>query len=41
MLAKNLSREKLGDQREKKRMLRESNVLDNMKNRKIWSKRDQ
>lgn len=41
MLAKNLSREELGDQREKKRMLRESNVLDNMKNRKIWSKRDQ
>lgn len=31
MLAKNWSWEELGDQREKKRMLRESNVLDNMK----------
>lgn len=41
MLTKTSSREELGDQREKKRMLRENNDLDKMKNRKIWSYRDQ
>lgn len=40
MLTKTSSREELGDQREKKRMLRENNDLDKMKNRKIWSYRD-
>ena len=34
MLTKTSSREELGDQREKKRMLRENNDLDKMKNRK-------
>lgn len=41
MLTKNSSREELGGQREKKIMLRESNVLDKKKNRMIWRDRDQ